>query len=85
MDRRRIETDGWRAEWTQLEDNDVLLVHFDSGAKDQPVLETVQVVGETVRISGSRGQRPEQQNEGTSPDSESTFNISRVSAQSVVK
>jgi hypothetical protein len=81
----QIETDGWRAEWTQLEDNDVLLVHFDSGARDQPVLETVQVDGETVRISGSRGKRSERQDKGTSPDSKSTFNISRVSAQSVVK
>ena len=81
----QIETDGWRAEWTQLEDNDVLLVHFDSGAKDQPVLETVQVVGETVRISGSRGQRSEKPTEGRPTNSDSTYNVSQASGQSAVK
>ena len=81
----QITADGWRSEWSQLDGNDVLLIHFDSGAEDQPVLESVQVVGEAVRISGSRAQRSEQPNEGMPTDSKSTFNVSQASGQSEVK
>jgi hypothetical protein len=81
----QIQTDGWRAEWSQLDGNDVLLVHFDSGAEDQPVLESVQVVGEMVRISGSRAQHSRQPRDGMPRESESTFNVSQASGQSTVK
>lgn len=81
----QIQTDGWRAEWSQLDGNDVLLVHFDSGAEDQPVLESVQVVGEMVRISGSRANRPQQRNDRMPTRSDSTFNVLQASGQSAVK
>lgn len=51
---RRIQASGWRVEWKDLGGNDVLVVHLDRGARDQPVLERIDLADGSVRISGTR-------------------------------
>jgi len=54
---QQIEMEGWRTEWKQSDGHDVLLVRFDSGAEDQPILEAVVVTEGALRISGRRSHR----------------------------
>lgn len=50
-----FETEGWHVEWQQANGNDVLIVHLDSGGKDdQPTLERIDVVEGAVRVFGRR-------------------------------
>ncbi|MEX0718694.1 MAG: hypothetical protein WD066_19020 [Planctomycetaceae bacterium] len=51
---RRIQSSGWRVEWKEVGGNDVLLVHLDRGASEQPVLERIDLAAGSVRISGTR-------------------------------
>jgi uncharacterized protein YpmS len=78
----QIEIDGWQAEWTQVNGNDVLLVRFDSNQADQPLLEAVQVTGNSVRISGSRSAKDVQPDGQSAPDTGPTFNVPRVADHS---
>lgn len=78
----QIEADGWRAVWSQVDGNDVLVVHFDGEGEDRPVLESVEVVGESVRIAGSRSKPAKP---ADSSDADATFNVSTAIDQSAVK
>lgn len=80
---KQIATDGWQAEWTQINGNDVLLVRFNSEEEDQPLLEAVQVTDNLLRIIGSRSTQEEAKpDEPSAPDAGSTFNAPRVAVQS---
>jgi hypothetical protein len=52
---QKVATDGWRAEWTQADGNDVLLIHLEPRNADAPILESVKVVTGKVRVAGRRG------------------------------
>ena len=49
---RELKTSRWRSEWTQVDGDDVLIVHLDGTGDDQPALESVQVEPGVLRISG---------------------------------
>jgi hypothetical protein len=51
---KRIEAEGWHTRWTQRNGNDVVIVHFESTRKGDPVLESIEVANGTVRVAGRR-------------------------------
>lgn len=73
---QQMESDDWRAEWTHVNGNDVLLVRFAGGQPDQPVLEEVQVTAGGVRISGSRSVDRTESEGRAGLDTRSALNVS---------
>jgi hypothetical protein len=51
---KQFEVEGYRVEWSELNGNDVVILHFTKSGDEQPILESVKVAKGTVVVAGRR-------------------------------
>lgn len=77
-----MKTEGWRVEWRRTNGYDVYVVDLDQGEPEQPVLESVRIVGDTVVVSGSRAKKVDARGGDSSG---LTFKVPRTAVRTVIR
>lgn len=53
---KQFETEGYRVEWTEVNGNDAVVLHFTGTSDEEPVLESVHVAKGSITVAGRRKQ-----------------------------